>query len=200
VVLEATDQSKLSAAAMAATLSKGVSVGIGASFGLLYAQNKVIANIGSDSENAQGVTVKAKALRVSAEKKTVDLSNYSVPFKSSDLFTVNGGTNKGLIDITKKTTGSAISYDVTTNITTSDIVNAAQLTSLLASVNYYASAIAGTVVGSGSSSSTGGSSSQGTTLALAGAIAMLFNTSVTQATLGNNVSVELTDGDLEVTA
>ena len=46
--LEATDKSKLSAAAMAAVLSKGTIVGVGAAFALLYAQNKVLVIVGDD--------------------------------------------------------------------------------------------------------------------------------------------------------
>ena len=185
--LEATDKSKLSAAAMAAVLSKGTIVGVGAAFALLYAQNKVLVIVGDD------VTVTAKSFTLNAEKQPVTIKDWSLPFEASDLFTVDAKTGEeGIINVA--TTGSGQDkFGVTMNVKAEDLVDIAQLTSFMGSVNYYASAAAGTIIGK----STSGGDSQ---LAMAGAVSMLFANSETKASIGNRARITLTSGDLDINA
>ena len=138
IKLEATDKSKLSAAAMAAVLSKGTTVGVGAAFALLYAENKVLVILGDD------VKVTGQSFTINAEKLPVTISNWNLPFETSELFTADAEAGKeGIINVTTSGTGSN-KFGVTMNLKAEDLVNIAQLTSFLGSVNYYASAAAGT--------------------------------------------------------
>lgn len=185
--LEATDKSKLSAAAMAAVLSNGSTVGVGAAFALLYAQNKVLVIVGDD------VQVTAKSFTLNAEKQPVTIKDWNLPFELYELFTVDAsGGQQGIINVTTGGDGQN-KFGVTMNVKAEDLVDIAQLTSFLGSVNYYASAAAGTIIGK----SSGGSESQ---LALAGAVSMLFQNSLTKASIGDRVVIILNSGDLDINA
>ena len=76
------DKSKLNAAAMAATVSGGSTVGVGASFALLYAKNEVKTQAGNN------VTVKAKSFTAEAKKEAVDISDFGYPFALQDIVTI----------------------------------------------------------------------------------------------------------------
>lgn len=189
VSIEASDKSKLSAAAMAATKSGGAAAGVGASFALLYAQNEVIAQAGDN------FTVTADAFTMTATKHVVDITDFSPDVSVSDFISVLEVNSKGeggykvddadkygMIVLQKNQNGS---YTVFTNLDTGNILDLIQLTSVLASVNYYASAVAGTVM-----ERKGDTSNQ--KAAVAGAVSMLFNDSVTRASIGSNANISTT--------
>lgn len=189
VSIHAADKSKLSAAAMAATKSGGAAAGVGASFALLYAKNEVLAQAGNN------FTVSAKDFSMTATKQVVDITDFKPDAAVSDFISVlevdekgNGGYKTedadkyGLIVLQKNQNGS---YSLFTNLNTADILSLIQLTSVLASVNYYASAVAGTVM-----ERKGDTSNQ--KLAVAGAISMLFNDSVTRVLLGDHANITTT--------
>lgn len=172
---------------MAAVLSNGSTVGVGAAFALLYAQNKVLVIVGDD------VQVTAKSFTLNAEKQPVTIKDWNLPFELYELFTVDAsGGQQGIINVTTGGDGQN-KFGVTMNVKAEDLVDIAQLTSFLGSVNYYASAAAGTIIGK----SSGGSESQ---LALAGAVSMLFQNSLTKASIGDRVVIILNSGDLDINA
>ena len=189
VSIEAFDKSKLSAAAMAATKSGGAAAGVGASFALLYAKNEVLAQAGDN------FSVSAKDFTMTATKQAVDITDFKPDTAVSDFLTVlevdskgNGGYKTddadkyGLIVLQKNQNGS---YSVFTNLDTASMLELIQLTSVLASVNYYASAVAGTVM-----ERKGDTSNQ--KAAVAGAVSMLFNDSVTSVIIGNDAKITTT--------
>lgn len=189
VSIHAADKSKLSAAAMAATKSGGAAAGVGASFALLYAKNEVLAQAGNN------FTASAKDFSMTATKQVVDITDFKPDAAVSDFISVlevdekgNGGYKTedadkyGLIVLQKNQNGS---YSLFTNLNTADILDLIQLTSVLASVNYYASAVAGTVM-----ERKGDTSNQ--KLAVAGAVSMLFNDSVTRVLLGDHANITTT--------
>ena len=196
VSIEASDKSKLSAAAMAATKSGGAAAGVGASFALLYAKNEVLAQAGDN------FFVSAKDFTMTATKQAVDITDFKPDTAVSDFLTVlevdskgNGGYKTddadkyGMIVLQKNQNGS---YSVFTNLDTASMLELIQLTSVLASVNYYASAVAGTVM-----ERKGDTSNQ--KAAVAGAVSMLFNDSVTSVIIGNNAKIT-TAGDAHMEA
>ena len=196
VTIDASDKSKLSAAALAATKSDGSTAGVGASFALLYAKNEVLAEAGDN------FTVSANDFSMTATKQAVDITDFEPDASVSDFITVlevdsngDGGYSTddadkyGMIVLQKNQNGS---YTVFTNLDTGNILNLIQLTSVLASVNYYASAVAGTVM-----ERKGDTSNQ--KAAVAGAVSMLFNDSVTRVTIGNNAKIT-TGGEARIEA
>ena len=181
----ASDKSKLAVRAGGVTIT-GASVGMGATFGLVYAQNTVSATVGN------GANIAGKSLMVRAEKLRVDASDYALPFDTSALLTVDvqEASKKGLINIKTKEGSGHDGIDVA--IDTSDILKLVDLLNYLASVNYYVESIAGTVVGGASASA-----------ALSGAVAMAFLNNITTAAIGDSASITLTGGsasDLTVSA
>lgn len=186
VKISATDKSKLSAAALAATKSGGAAAGVGASFALLYAKNEVLAEAGDN------FTVSANEFSMTATKQIVDITDFSADIAISDFITIlevdkngNGGYKTedadkyGMIVLQKNKNGS---YSLFTNLSTADILKLVQISSVLASVNYYASAVAGTVM-----ERKGDTSNQ--KAAVAGSVSMLFNDSVTRVVIGNNAKI-----------
>lgn len=189
VSIQASDKSKLSAAAMAATKSGGVTAGVGASFALLYAENEVLAKAGDN------FNVSAKDFTMTATKQAVSIKDFIEDADIKDYLTVlevdsegNGGYKTedadkyGMIVVQKNQNGS---YSIFTNLESADIISLIQLSSVLASVNYYASAVAGTVM-----ERKGDTSNQ--KAAVAGAVSMLFNNSVTEVSIGNNANINTT--------
>ena len=196
VKIEASDKSKLSAAALAATKSDGVAVGAGASFALLYAKNQVLAEAGED------FTVSAGSFSMRATKHAVSFDDFEPDISVEEFISVlvvdengDGGYKKedahkyGMYVLQKNQDGS---YNFFKNLETEDILHLIQLTSVLASVNYYASAVAGTVMESKGDTS-------GQKAAVAGAVSMLFNDSVTRASMGDGAKITTT-GAAEIKA
>ena len=196
VTIEAADKTKLSAAAMAATKSGGVTAGVGASFALLYAENEVKAQAGDNfsvSAADFSMTATKQAITIRDFIEDADIKDYLTVLKVNDKG--EGGYNKdnaadyGMFVIQKNQNGT---YSYFTNLEAADITSLIQLTSVLASVNYYASAVAGTVM-----ERKGDTSNQ--KAAVAGAVSMLFNNSVTGVSIGDNANIN-TSGDVVITA
>ncbi|MEN6340037.1 MAG: hypothetical protein ABFD03_07915, partial [Clostridiaceae bacterium] len=186
VKLSAEDKSKLAVRAGGLSISKGTSVGIGASFALIYARNDVKALVG---ENVQ---IKAASFLLRAAKLRVDMSDYESTFDLSLLLTDSSGTTaddskKGIVDI-KKGTGDNAGYSVTINVSTDTVLDAISLLNFLSSNNYYAESIAGAVSGGA-----GGKAS------VAGSMAFVFFFNTTVAIVGNGTVIDVS-GDAEVTA
>ena len=78
------------------------------------------------------------------------------------------------------------SYGVRSNIKITDIQNMLQLTSAIGTVNYFAMAAAGTIMDSDDSVES--------KAAVAGSVAMMFNTSITETKLSNGLNVSLGEG------
>jgi len=183
VSVGAVDKSKLAVRAGAVTIG-GAQAGIGASFALIYAENSLIASVGSRAR------VTAKSLKVTAQKQPVDASDYKFPFGWDALFTVNveEASRKGLINInTKEKTGGIIGVDVA--IGADDLLKVIDTLNYLASVSYYAEAIAGAIA-----------AGQDAKVAIAGSVAMLFTQSRTEASIGDHALIALDGGDAEVSA
>jgi hypothetical protein len=102
----AEETSKLAVRAWGATAG-GAKVGIGAAFAIIYANNQINAYVGSDTE------VTAQELNIKAEKKRVDMSDFSIGF------------------------------DFEENEFTKNIFEGLELLNFIACNNYYGDAIAG---------------------------------------------------------
>jgi len=182
------DKSKLALRAGGVSLSNGSTVGVGASFALLYGNNTVETVIGDN------VTIKGRNLTVSAVKDKVTFGDFVPTIDLSYLFTDSTGlestdtSERGIIDIKKDVTAANKGYTVTINISTDKVLAAVDLLNFLSSNNYYAEAIAGTIVGGASS-----------TAAVAGSMAMIFYEALTEVLIGNGVTLEMT-GDAIVEA
>ena len=114
IKLAATDKSKLSAAALAAVLSKGTTVGVGAAFALLYAENKVLVIVGDDVE------VTARSFSMNAEKKPVTIKDWASPFEAGDLFSVDAEAGQeGIINVTTSGEGQD-KFSATMNVEADD--------------------------------------------------------------------------------
>ncbi|HWP21633.1 MAG TPA: hypothetical protein VN417_02730 [Candidatus Cryosericum sp.] len=186
VKLSAEDQSKLAVRAGGLSVSKGTSVGVGASFALVFARNTVQALVG---ENVQ---IKAASFLLRAAKQRVDFSDYQSKFDLSLLLTDSTGVTdpdakKGIIDI-KKGESASDGYSVSINISTDTVLDAIDLLNFLSSNNYYAESIAGAISGG-----TGGKAS------VAGAVACVFFFNVTQAKIGSGTVLDIS-GDAQVSA
>ncbi len=198
IEISATDKSKISLRAGAISVSKGSAVGVGASFALVYAHNEIFASVGDN------MTIRGGGFSLSAEKKAVTMDDYVSAFGLSNLFTdstfkssgiymddatraaLKRSGKLGMIDIHKKDANAA--YTVDLNISTDGLLNAIDLMNFLSMNNYYAEAIAGSIdTGATSTASVGGS------------IAMIFFYNSTCASIGNNVTAELS-GDMTLSA
>ncbi|MEN6634431.1 MAG: hypothetical protein ABFC56_01110, partial [Clostridiaceae bacterium] len=186
VKLSSEDQSKLAVRAGGISLSKGTSVGIGASFALVFARNVVQAIVGKN------VQIKAASFLLRAAKQRVDFSDYQSTFDLSLLLTDSSGVTdpdaeKGIIDI-KKGESSEDGYTISINVSTDTVMDAIDLLNFLSSNNYYVESIAGAVSGG-----TGGKAS------IAGAVAAVFFFNVTQALIGSGTTVDVS-GDAQIIA
>ena len=183
IILEAYDQTKLSSSAMAAAVS-GAKVGVGASFAVLYAENTVSAIIESNAE------ITGKSLALNAIIKPVSFRNWVLPFGLNDILTENGDDNEGIVNV--NTDYDNEDYKINHKISAEDFIKFAHLTSLWAAgVNYYASAISGSIMAGANNDSK---------LALAGAVTLLYMNGSTQAYVGDGAIIKLTGGDLIITA
>ena len=113
-----------------------------------------------------------------------------IPKEQKDYIPPASAQQDGMIILTQKADGS---YEITSNFRTDNLNNLLQMTSIIGTVNYYAMAVAGTIMGSSDSG-------ENSKAAVAGSVSMMFNDSVTEAKLGDNLNVNLTDGNLDVKA
>ncbi len=176
VKLSAEDQSKLAVRAGGLSISKGTSVGVGASFALVFARNVVEAIVGKN------VQVKAASFLLRAAKQRVDFSDYQSTFDLSLLLTDSTGvrtTAPRRASSTSRRATRGRGYKITINISTDTVLDAIDLLNFLSSNNYYAESIAGAISGG-----TGGKAS------VAGAVACVFFFNVTRAMIGSGTNGE----------
>ncbi|MGN0184806.1 MAG: beta strand repeat-containing protein, partial [Aristaeellaceae bacterium] len=194
VVVKAVEKSKI--AVRAGGLSAGTStVGIGASFALIYDENVNLAKIGKDA------SVTAKSLEVKAEKQEVTADDYQFPFDLNNLFTVSDGSmdqtspdNKGLIhlnisDSSTEAGGNEENNSIEVNLSTEMVMRAVDMLNYLASVNYYMESIAGTI-----------DAGTGAKAAVSGAFSMLFANNATSAEIDEDAIITLDGGKATVEA
>ncbi|NLF26650.1 MAG: hypothetical protein GX592_02030, partial [Clostridiales bacterium] len=157
ITVSATEQSKLAVRAGSVSVT-GASVGVGASFAVIYAENVTRATI------AGGAHITGGSLKLEARKLCVDSTDYQFPLGISTLFTVDATEDRmGLLNIQTEG-GSVGGYAIDITLGMDDVLKILDMMNFLASANYYAEAIAGSVVGSPTSNG-----------AFAGSVAMLIS-------------------------
>ncbi|MBR6889874.1 MAG: hypothetical protein IKN05_02680, partial [Clostridia bacterium] len=193
ITIEATDKSKLAARAGGLSLSTGASVGMGVATTTIVSSNTVEAGLGSNT------AVKAAGkFTINAEKKEVTFSDYKnlvdmrylVTDSSALTDEQRANANTGIIDL-RKGDGDD-NYKAEVNLTTDKLLSLADGLNFLSSQNTYAEAIAGAV-------STGSPSKGESKASLAGSFAVAVASNHVTASLGDNVTVEMTGG-ADVTA
>lgn len=184
ITASASDKSKLAVRAGGLSVSTGASVGAGISFALIYAHNVVTASVGN------GASITGSTFTLSARKLKVDFSDYESEFGLDNMLTYNAAEgDKGVVNIKDADDADGNkAYDVEINFDTDSALDIVNLLNFLSSTNYYAEAISGAV-------NTGASGK----LTAAGSFAFVFFFNNTSATVGDNVSITLTD-DMDVTA
>ena len=177
IAVEATDKSKMAIRAGGISISKGGSVGVGASVAVIVSNNVVDASIGT------GAHITGNHLAVLAAKRMVTISDYQLPYGITDAVSNSTGAGSdaetGVLDMKKE--GS--SYQVSINITSEDLLKAVDLLNFLASTNYYAEAIGAAV-----SAGAGGGSS----VMVGGSIAVMTFKNMINAAIGNNAVIDIT--------
>ncbi len=189
ILLYSIDKSKLAVRADSVQLS-GSAVGAGASFALIYAANDLLAGLGKDN------VVNARNLLIQSHREEVTHKDYVMPFDRSTLFTVNvpdsDSQRKGLININidnaYESDSSTGKNSIEVNLSADDLLKVMDLLNYGSMVNYYAEALAGTVVA--------GSSGKAN---LAGSLAMLHATGSNRARVGEGSRITLT-GDFDMDA
>ncbi len=169
---DATDKSKLAVRAGAITFAKGAKVAAGASFAVIYGRNQVYVLVGD-------ATITAVSLRLNAARLAVTLADYDC---ASDLADITGSDLLpiSLTDDSENKDGKSFSLNLD-NISVDDIIDNLSLLNFLSSANYYAEAIAGTVV-----------TGNDTQVALAGSFAMIFAYGTVMTTIADGAKVTLT--------
>ncbi|MDD3402964.1 MAG: hypothetical protein PHQ72_06365 [Hespellia sp.] len=197
VTINAEDKSKYAVRAGSVTISKGATAGVGASYAMIYAGNETMVLIGEDAADEdkaalKGTNITADSLQITVKKVKVDSSDYKFPFDTSTLLTVDvvKDSEKGLINLTT-TDGTAGKYSVDITLSSDDFLKVIDMMNYLASVNYYAEAIAGSILTSGSNGES--------KAAVAGSMAMVYLKNVTTAVIGDKVTITLRGGDLDIT-
>ncbi len=183
LTVSALDKSKI--AVRAGSVSVGQqTVGVGASFALIYAENTVTASVGKRAELTGG------GLRVTAEKMQVSTKDYQFPFGVSTLFTVDvqEDRDKGIINLhTGKVEGRSMALEIA--LDTTDLLKLFDLLNFLSTMNYYAEAISGAIL----------TGSVPPTAAVSGAFSMVFAENDVRAVVDESAVLTLT-GDLAVRA
>ena len=197
ITVKAYDKSKLALRAGALSASGGSTVGVGASFALIYGNNIVRAIVGD------GVTILGDDLTVNSEKAIVTFSDYAIGKDWSYLLELKPAVKKGaepnesitqahdqaIITVQPVTTGNTTKYNVDINIDTDTILGAIDLLNFLSSTNYYAESIAGAV------SKPGG----GSEVSVAGSFAFVFANNTIEALVGDGCTINLA-GDADIQA
>ena len=189
ITLSASDKSKLALRAGGISISKGASVGIGAAFALIYSNNAIAAAVGDYT------VIRAESLVIRAEKLRVDMSDYESAFGVDTLITDSSALTEeqraeaetGIIDVHKGEDDS--SYSVELNISTDTVLDMIDLLNFLSSTNYYAEAIAGSIITGAASNSKA---------SVAGAFAMVFFQNTVDALIGNHADIVLGGREYDV--
>lgn len=185
IAINANDKSKLAVRAGALSVN-GSTVGMGASFAVLYADNEIGAAVGNNN------SVTAESLTINAERMKVTSDDYKFPFDWDTLFTANvaddDANNKGLININVSDGKGNGDDSIEVNLSFDDLLKTVDMLNYLTMTNYYVEAIAGGI-------STGATAKVG----LAGGVSMIYATGKTAAQIGNNSKIEL-GGKLDMDA
>ncbi|MBQ9827063.1 MAG: hypothetical protein IJM62_00105, partial [Lachnospiraceae bacterium] len=184
ITIEAYDKTKLAVRAGGVSISKGSKVGVGVAFSLIYANESVDVYVGN------GTKIVGESLEINSEKARVDFSDYTFALgvqnfitDTSDLSATEKATaKKGFVNLDRDKTKDNAPYTIDININTSDALALVDALNVLSSTNYYLEAVAGSIMGSQGADST---------LSLAGSVAMLFFKNKVNATIGNNVTIDL---------
>ena len=184
--ISAADKSKLAARAGAVSISKGSAVGVGASVVTIVSNNTVEAKV------ADNTHLTAKRLDLIAERRRVDMSDFIFPMNMSTLLTDSSAlseeerkeANTGMIDIHKGPDDK--SYKVEIHVTSDKLLEAVDLLNFLSFTNYYAEAIAGSIM------SSAGANSQAS---VAGSVAVLYFSNTVNALIGKNAVIDCTGSD-----
>ena len=190
VVISTSDKTKLAARAGGVSVSKGSSVGVGASAAIIYANNQVESRIGDWAK------IQARSLLIRAEKLGVTREDYQNAFGIdkilSDSSKLDEGersdANTGIIDVKKGADGK--SYTVSIKVKSSDLLAAVDLLNFLSATNYYAEAIAGSIMSR---------STQSSNASVAGSLALVYFNNRIEALVGRNVEIDV-DGDATIEA
>ena len=191
IVLHAYDKTKLAVRAGGVSVSKGSDVGMGLAVAVVYGNNKVDVAVGS------GAVIRGESLEINAEKARVDFSDFENAVGLDRFITDTSDVpaadkdkvKKGMINLDRDKNDPDSSYKVDINITTEDAVGMVDALNVLSSTNYYLEAIAGSIVGSGGTDSKA---------SVAGSVAVLVFRNNVNATLGDNVTVELSGCTYEI--
>ena len=186
MTISASDKSKLSARAGGVSISKGSSVGVGASVVTIVSNNKVESSV---QDNAR---ITAKRLQILAERRRVDFSDFISPVSPSLLLTDSSAltdeqrkeANTGIIDIHKGENEE--SYKVEINVTSDKLLEAVDLLNFLSFTNYYAESIAGSIMSAAAANSDA---------SVAGSMSVLYFNNIVHALVGKNAAINVTGSD-----
>ena len=185
VTVSAQDKSKLAVRAGGVSISRGSSVGMGLSAAAVKSSNTVTANVGD------GFTITGSGFDLTARKLGVSMKDYVNPVPLTDVITDSSKltdeqrkeANTGIIDLHKGKDDK--SYKIEVNLSSEDVLKAVDLLNFLSSTNYYAEAMAGSIM-------TGGGDSK---LSAAGSFSIVDMKNVVKAELGKDTTVTLTKAD-----
>ena len=184
ITIEAKDKTKLAIRAGGISVSKGSNVGVGVAFAMIYANNAINVEIGDYAQ------IFGSSIVINAEKTKVDFSDFESAIDlttfitdTSDLDPADKGqADKGFINLDKDKTDPNATYTVDINVTTENAIGLVDALNVLSSQNYYAEAIAGSIMGSGS----GGEQSK---LNIAGSAAVVVFRNKVSATIGEHALI-----------
>ena len=189
ITVQAYDKTKVAVRAGGVSVSKGSSAGVGAAIAVVYANDIVDVKIGDN------VKIDGTSLTILAEKAVVDFSDFESAVGLDTFITDTTNVpkddkdkvDKGIINLDKNPEGKDkvdddATYKVEINVTTEDAVGMMDALNVLSSTNYYVEAIAGSIMSS---------SAKDSNVSVAGSIALLFFYNTVNASLGNNVTVNL---------
>ena len=185
VTVSAQDKSKLAVRAGGVSISRGSSVGMGLSAAAVKSSNTVTAKVGD------GFTITGSGFDLTARKLGVSMKDYVNPVPLTDVITDSSKltdeqrkeANTGIIDLHKGKDDK--SYKIEVNLSSEDVLKAVDLLNFLSSTNYYAEAMAGSIM-------TGGGDSK---LSAAGSFSIVDMKNVVKAELGKDTTVTLTKAD-----
>lgn len=186
VTVTANDQSKLAVRAGGISISKGSSIGAGASFAVIFGNNEVVASIGNH------VKLAARNLILEAKKQGVSAEDYKSALSMRDLITDSSKltpeqrqeAETGIVDFRKNADGT---YQVKVKLSAENLLDGVSLLNFLASTNYYAEAISGSL-------QTGSSKFNA-----AGSFSLVHLKNIIKTMIGDFVTIDLA-GDLDMDA
>ena len=184
VTVSAQDKSKLAVRAGGISVSKGSSVGIGVAVASVWGRNDIQATVGDNTR------ITAKQFDLIARKNAVTMDDFKLALGLSDLVTDSSklndeqrkNANTGLFDLKKGEKDD--SYTLSVNLSTDKLLDAVNLLNFLSSTNYYAEAIAGSLMMGGETDAN-----------LAGSFIIVDADNTVKAALGKKVIVDVTKND-----